>query len=89
MIYERVIGTVFRLDTEEKHVWINGDDYHYASDAESTLMEAIENDLDVSALIYYEHCESGCKLLRAQIFDVGIDDKDDDDTANDPLLEKA
>jgi hypothetical protein len=89
MIYQRIIGTVFKLDTEEKLVWINGDEFNYASDAESTLMAAIENDLDVSALLYSEHCEGNTRLLRAQIFDDGIDGKDDDETANDQLLDEA
>jgi|GEM_PF-2052859 hypothetical protein len=89
MIYERIIGTVFKLDTEEKLVCIDGDEYNYASDAESTLMAAIENDLDVSALLYFEHSESGCRILRAQIFDDGIDGKNDDDKANDQLLDEA
>jgi hypothetical protein len=89
MIYERIIGTVFKLDTEEKLVWIDGDEYNYSSDAESTLIEAIEYDLDVSALLYSEHCEGSTRLLRAQIFDDGIDDKDEDDTANESLLDEA
>jgi hypothetical protein len=83
MIYERIIGTVFKLDTEEKLVCIDGDEYNYASEAESTLMTAIENDLDVSALLYFEHSESGCRILRAQIFD------EDVDAPTDPIAEEG
>jgi hypothetical protein len=86
MIYQRIIGTVFKLDTEEKLVSIDGDDYNYASDAESTLMEAIENDFMVSALLYSEHFEGSTRLLRAQIL---YDEHDDDDKATNPLLDEA
>ena len=86
MIYERIIGTVFRLDTDEKLVLIDGEDYNYASDAESTLMTAIEYDLDVSALLYSQNCEGSTRLLRAQI--LGDDEADNDASAN-PLLDEA
>jgi hypothetical protein len=86
MIYQRVIGTVFKLDTEEKLVWIDGNNYNYASDAESSLMAAIENDLMISALLYFEHCESGCRLIRAQILE---DDQDTDNTPTATVAEEG
>jgi hypothetical protein len=86
MIYERIIGTVFRLDTDEKLVLIDGEDYNYASDAESTLMTAIENDLLVSALLYCGQSVGDCRILRAQILE---NDKDGEDTSTEPLLDEA
>jgi hypothetical protein len=80
MIYERIIGTVFRLDTDEKLVLIDGEDYNYASDAESTLMTAIENDLLVSALLYCGQTVGDCRILRAQIIE---EDQEDDDAPTD------
>jgi hypothetical protein len=85
MIYERIIGTVFRLDTDEKLVLIDGEDYNYASDAESTLMAAIENDLLVSALLYCGQSVGDCRIIRAQI----LEDEADDDKTTNPLLDEA
>ncbi len=83
MIYQRIIGTVFRLDTDEKLVLIDGEDYNYASDAESTLMTAIENDLLVSALLYCGQSVGDCRILRAQILE---EDQDDDDEQTNPIV---
>jgi len=69
MIYVRVIGIVFKLDTGEKRVWIDGDKYCYASDAESALIEAIENDLLVNALSYSENNRKCGRILRADIIE--------------------
>ena len=84
MIYKRIIGTVFKLDTEEKRVMIEDFNFNYASDAEGTLIEAIENDLLVSALLYSEDCEGGTRLLRAQIIE---EHQEDDDASANPLLD--
>ena len=86
MIYERIIGTVFRLDTDEKLVLIDGDDYNYASEAESTLMAAIENDLLVSALLYCGQSVGDCRIIRAQILE---EDEADNDATTEPLLDEA
>jgi hypothetical protein len=79
MIYMRVIGNVFKLDTSEKRVWIDGDKYCYASDAESSLIEAIENDLLVNALSYSENNRKCRIILRAEIIE---DDTEDTPTNN-------
>ncbi len=49
-------------------------------------MDAIQYDLDVSALLYSEHCEVSTKLLRAQIIE---DDETDNEATINPLLDEA